>query len=623
MHSHEKKPLRPGVVLAVLGIVYGDIGTSPLYTLKECFGEYLGLEINRLNVLGILSLIIWGLILAVSLKYLTFVLRADDKGEGGIFTLMALARRHTKGRFNWILMILGLIGGGFFYGDAVITPAISVLSAIEGLEIYTPTFTPYVLPLALTILILLFLIQQHGTAIVGRFFGPIMALWFTVLAIMGINGILQNPAVLHAINPIHAIVFMAEHKVVGFLALGTVVLALTGAEALYADLGHFGPAPIRISWFSFVFPALVLNYLGQGAIILLDPEARTSPFFHLAPEWALLPLVILATTATVIASQAVISGVFSLTRQAILLGFIPRLSIMHTSDQQIGQIYIPAINWMLLLSVVIIILAFQNSSNLAAAYGIAVTGTMVVTTILACTVARHNWNWSLAASLTLLVALLCMDIPLFTANIHKISDGGWLPILIGSITFLLTSTWKRGRQLLAQRLKEQAIPLDSFVENLETYPPVRIPGTAIFLNSSIEGVPHALLHNLKHNKVLHERVVIMTIKIKETPRVASKNRVTITQLSESFWQIIGYYGYKEQPNVKQLLKACSKKNFTTELMDTSFFLSYETIISTRRPGMVLWREKLFIWMNKNALRATDFFQVPTNRVLELGAQIEI
>ncbi|MGL5631734.1 MAG: potassium transporter Kup, partial [Azovibrio sp.] len=599
------------------------IGTSPLYTLKECFGEYLGLEINRLNVLGILSLIIWGLILSVSLKYLTFVLRADDKGEGGIFTLMALARRHTKGRFSWTLMILGLIGGGFFYGDAVITPAISVLSAIEGLQIYTPAFTPYILPLALTILIPLFLIQQHGTAIVGRFFGPIMALWFTVLAIMGINGILQNPNILHAINPIHAIAFMAEHNVIGFLALGTVVLALTGAEALYADLGHFGPAPIRVSWFSFVFPALVLNYLGQGAIILLDPEARTSPFFHLAPEWALLPLVILATAATVIASQAVISGVFSLTRQAILLGFIPRLSIMHTSDQQIGQIYIPAINWMLLFSVVIVVLAFQNSSNLAAAYGIAVTGTMVVTTILACTVARHNWNWSLAASLTLLVALLCMDIPLFIANIHKISDGGWLPILVGSITFLLTSTWKRGRQLLAQRLKEQAIPLDGFVENLETYPPTRIPGTAIFLNSTTEGVPHALLHNLKHNKVLHERVVIMTIKIKETPWVASKNRVTITQLSESFWQIIGHYGYKEQPNVKQLLKACSKKNFKTELMDTSFFLSYETIISTRRPGMVLWREKLFIWMNKNALRATDFFHVPTNRVLELGAQIEI
>lgn len=623
MHSREKKQLHPGVMLAVLGIVYGDIGTSPLYTLKECFGDYLGLEINRLNVLGILSLVIWGLILAVSLKYLTFVLRADDKGEGGIFTLMALARRHIQGRSSWALMILGLIGGGFFYGDAVITPAISVLSAVEGLEVYTPAFTPYVLPLALTILVLLFLIQQHGTATVGRLFGPIMALWFTVLAIMGINGITHNPDVLHAINPLHAVAFMLEHKVIGFLALGAVVLALTGAEALYADLGHFGPRPIRISWFSFVFPALVLNYLGQGAIILLDPAAKASPFFHLAPEWALLPLVILATVATVIASQAVISGVFSLTRQAILLGFIPRLSILHTSDKEIGQIYIPAINWMLLCSVVVVILAFQSSSNLAAAYGIAVTGTMVVTTILACTVARHNWNWSLAASLTLLVALLCMDIPLFAANIHKVADGGWLPILVGAITFLLMSTWKRGRKLLAQRLEEQAIPLDSFVENLETYPPVRIPGTAIFLNSSTEGVPHALLHNLKHNKVLHERVIIMTIQIQEAPRVNSKNRVTITPLSESFWQIIGHYGYKEQPNVKQLLKACGKQDFKIELMDTSFFLSHETIISTRRPGMAMWREKLFIWMNKNALRATDFFHVPTNRVLELGAQIEI
>lgn len=612
-----------GLTLAALGVVYGDIGTSPLYTLKECFSPHLGLAPTPGNVLGILSLISWGLILVVSLKYLSLVLRADNRGEGGILTLMALARRRTAGRVNWLILILGLFGCGFFFGDVVITPAISVLSAFEGLEVVTPAFKPYVLPLALTVLVALFLIQRHGTAKVGRLFGPVMVLWFLTLGVLGVSGILRNPEVLAALNPVYALNFMLEHKTVGFLALGSVVLALTGAEALYADMGHFGPRPIRLAWFGLVLPGLLLNYYGQGAEILSSPEARANPFFHLAPEWAQLPLVGLATLATVIASQAVISGAFSMMRQAVQLGFVPRLAILHTSEREIGQIYVPLVNWALLAAVVVVVLSFKSSSNLAAAYGIAVTGTMAITTLLVCVVARRNWRWHSALVAVLLVGMLAIDLPLFAANVHKIVDGGWLPLLIGGFAFALMSTWKRGRLLLAERLKEQAIPLDGFVDNMERFPPTRVPGTAVFLTSTQYGVPHALLHNLKHNKVLHERVVMLTLRTREEPYVADDERVTVTRLSETFWQVQADYGYKEEPNVGQVLELCDREGLAFELMDSSFFLSRETLISTERPGMARWREKLFVWMSKNALRATDFFQIPTNRVVELGAQVEL
>ena len=622
MQAHSKQALA-GITLAALGVVYGDIGTSPLYTLKECFAGHLGLAPSPENVLGILSLIFWALIMVVSVKYRSFVLRADNRGEGGILTLMALAKRHVPGKTGWLLLVMGLMGGGFFYGEVVITPAISVLSAIEGLEVMTPTLEPYVMPISITVLVALFLIQRHGTASVGKLFGPVMLIWFAVLGLLGVLSIADNPTVLEAIYPSHAFAFMDHHKKLGFLALGSVVLAITGAEALYADMGHFGKKPIRLAWFSFVLPALLLNYFGQGALILADPKTVANPFFHLAPDWALFPLVILSALATVIASQAVISGVFSLTRQAVQLGFMPRLDIQHTSDMEIGQIYIPLVNWALLTAVIVVVLTFQSSSHLAAAYGIAVTGTMVITAILSCTVAMRNWGWPKALVLTILVGFLCIDIPLFAANALKLFAGGWLPLVIGLGAFTLMSTWKRGREILQERLMEHAIPLDSFVENMESFPPSRVQGTAVFLTSTLQGVPHALLHNLKHNKVLHERIVLLTIHGEEVPYVNQQERVSVTRLSNSFWQVEAFYGFKETPNVQDILDLCARQGLEFEVMDTSFFLSRETLLSTARPGMARWREQLFVWMSKNALRATDFFHIPTNRVVELGAQIEL
>ncbi|KZE33278.1 KUP system potassium uptake protein [Crenobacter luteus] len=620
--AQNKKALA-GLTLAALGVVYGDIGTSPLYTLKECFGGHLGIDPTEENVLGILSLVLWALILVVSVKYIAFVLRADNKGEGGILTLMALARRHVPARVGWPLLLLGLMGGGFFYGEVVITPAISVLSAVEGLEVVTPAFKPYVLPLAIVVLTALFLIQRHGTASVGRLFGPVMMVWFASLAALGVHGILQNPGVLAALNPYWGVHFMAEHATLGFLALGSVVLAITGAEALYADMGHFGRRPIRLAWFFYVLPALTLNYFGQGALMLADPEAVKSPFFHLAPDWALLPLVVLATLATVIASQAVISGVFSLTRQAVQLGLLPRMSILHTSDMEIGQIYIPMVNWALLASVIVVIAGFQSSSALAGAYGIAVTGTMVITAILSATVALRNWNWPAYVVAPVLAGFLAIDLPFFSANVLKIWHGGWLPVVIGILMFALMTTWRRGRELLLERINEQAIPLEGFVESLEAYPPTRVEGTSVFLTSTTKGVPHALLHNLKHNRVLHERVVLMTMRTIDEPYVPEAERVKVTRMSPSFWRVEAFYGFKETPDVHDVITDCATQGLEFELMETSFFLSRETLISTTRPGMARWREKLFVWMSKNALRATDFFQIPTNRVVELGAQIEL
>ncbi|TIC81210.1 low affinity potassium transporter Kup [Crenobacter intestini] len=623
MQKQEHNKATLGVTLAALGVVYGDIGTSPLYTLKEAFGPHLGLVPNHDNVLGILSLVFWELIIVVSIKYLAFVLRADNRGEGGILTLMALARRRIAGIPGWLLMILGITGAGFFYGEVIITPAMSVLSAVEGLEVATPAFKPYVLPISLVVLSALFLIQKHGTARVGTLFGPVMAVWFLCLGILGVGGILDNPEVLGALNPVWGYRFMADNGMLAFLTLGAVVLAITGTEALYADMGHFGKSPIRRAWFALVLPALVLNYFGQGALVLADPAAVKNPFFNLAPDWALLPLVGLATLATVIASQAVISGVFSLTRQAVQLGYIPRLSILHTSEREIGQIYIPMVNWFLLGAVVLVVLSFGTSSNLAAAYGIAVTGTMVITTLLSTTVALRNWRWPAAAVLPVAFLFLCIDVPLFAANVHKIVAGGWLPLAIGALMFTLMTSWKRGREILMQRLDEQAIPLEGFIENMETWPPTRVPGTAVFMTSTSHGVPHALLHNLKHNKVLHDRVVLLTVRTREEPYVEPAERLTVKQLSASFWQVIAEYGYKEAPDVNEILALAEPYGLAFEVMDTSFFLSRETLISTERPGMARWREKLFVWMSKNALKATDFFQIPTNRVVELGAQVEL
>ncbi|KUM03881.1 low affinity potassium transporter Kup [Chromobacterium subtsugae] len=621
MQDHNKQAMA-GLTLAALGVVYGDIGTSPLYTLRECFVSQ-SIPTTPDNIFGILSLIFWSLIFVVSIKYVAFVLRADNRGEGGIMALMALARHYTTHAARWKIVMLGLFGAALFYGDAIITPAVSVLSAAEGMEVISSGMEAYVLPVAVGVLVGLFLLQKHGTASVGLLFGPVMMVWFAILGILGLNQILQQPAVLQALNPWHAFAFLHQHGFHAFLTLGSVVLALTGAEALYADMGHFGKTPIRRAWFALVLPGLALNYFGQGALLMRDPAAIKNPFFLLAPDWALLPMIVLATLATVIASQAVISGAYSLTRQAILLGYCPRLEVNHTSEKEIGQIYMPFINWALLIAVLVVVLTFKSSSSLAAAYGIAVTGTMLITTMLFFVVARVNWRWPLPLALGITLLFGVIDTAFFAANIHKVADGGWLPLVMGMAIFTLMSTWKLGRELLFKRLREQALPLDGFIQNLEAYPPARVEGTAVFLTSTLHGVPHALLHNLKHNKVLHERVVLMTVRTEDVPYVAEDERLEVVQMSASFWRVVARYGFKEDPNVLQVMEMCAKEGFELELMDTSFFLSRETIVPTERPGMARWREKLFVWMSKNAMRATDFFQVPTNRVVELGAQVEL
>ncbi|MBV8680172.1 MAG: low affinity potassium transporter Kup [Aquitalea sp.] len=621
MQAHNKQAMA-GLTLAALGVVYGDIGTSPLYTLQQCFTSH-NMATSPENILGILSLIFWSLIFVVSIKYVAFVLRADNHGEGGIMALMALARHYVTHAARWKIVLLGLFGASLFYGDAIITPAISVLSAAEGLKVLSPSMGPYILPLAVVVLVFLFILQRFGTASVGMLFGPVMTFWFCTIGVLGVLQIVQAPAVLAAVNPLHAIRFLFQHGIGAYLTLGSVVLALTGAEALYADMGHFGSKPIRLAWYGLVLPALVLNYFGQGALLMINPKAIENPFFMLAPQWALLPLIILATIATVIASQAVISGAYSLTRQAIQLGYSPRMEISHTSEKEIGQIYLPFVNWVLLVAVLVVVLTFQTSDSLASAYGIAVTGTMLITTLLFFVVARINWRWPLPLALAVTVLFGIIDFAFFSANLLKLFSGGWLPLVLGMIIFMLMTTWKQGRKLLFDRLREQALPLDSFIENLESFPPTRVQGTAVFLTSTLHGVPHALLHNLKHNKVLHDRIVLMTIRTEDVPYIDEDSRLEVAQLSPSFWRVVARYGFKEDPSVMNVLNLCEADGLAFELMDTSFFLSRETIISTERPGMARWRERLFVWMSKNALRATDFFQIPTNRVVELGAQVEL
>ena len=618
-----KQPLA-ALTLGAIGVVYGDIGTSPLYTIKECFTGH-SIPLITENIFGIMSLIFWSVLLVVSLKYVIFILRADNNGEGGILALMSLVLRtlEKNPRGKWYVMLGGVFGASLFYGDGMITPAISVLSAVEGLGLIAPALQHYIIPATIVILVMLFTLQRQGTHQVGKLFAPIMLLWFSTLGVLGALSISQTPEILQAMNPRYGVVFVFEHRWEAFLVLGSVVLALTGAEALYADMGHFGRTPIRLAWFSFVLPALLLNYFGQCALLMRQPDAAHNPFYLLAPNWALVPMVILSTAAAIIASQAVISGAFSLTRQAVQLGYLPRLEILHTSEKEIGQIYIPAVNWMLLVAIILLVLGFRNSGNLAAAYGIAVTGTMLASTVLAFILVKNTWRWPLWACVLMLSFFLSLDLAFFSANAMKILDGGWFPLLAGFLLFTLLTTWKRGRQILFERLSADSLPLEGFVKSLEAYPPTRVPGTAIFMTSTSEGVPHALLHNLKHNKILHERVVFLNIFTEDIPYVPDIDRIQVRQLGESFHFVTASYGFKEAPDMPEILEACGQLGLKMDMMDTSFFLSRETLIPSKMPGMALWREKIFSLMSRNAMRATDFFKIPTNRVVELGTQVEI
>jgi len=613
------------LVIGAIGVVYGDIGTSPLYMLRTAFTGEHGLVLDTANVYGVLSVVFWALVIVVTLKYIALIMRADNNGEGGILALTALVSRGlARGQSRrWWLVGFGIFGAAMFYGDGMITPAISVLSAVEGLEIVTPAMHPYIVWVTLVIIAVLFGIQKHGTASVGMFFGPVMAIYFVTIAVLGLVEIVQAPGILAALNPAYAVRFFTHTPLAAFLALGAVVLAVTGTEALYADMGHFGRSPIRRAWLLFVMPALVLNYFGQGALLLAHPEAIKNPFFLLAPSWALLPLVILATCATVIASQAVISGTFSLSRAAIQMGYCPRLQIEHTSERQIGQIYVPFINWSLFVAVVILVVTFRHSENLAGAYGIAVTLAMLIDSLLIFVVMQRLWNWPTWVCYAITTPLLVIDLGFLASNSLKIPDGGWFPLVIGGVVFTLLTTWKRGRALLMDKLAEDALPLDVFIQSIEVAPPTRVEGTAVFMTSTPDRVPHALLHNLKHNKVLHERVVFLTVVMRDIPYVDPEKRIEVKTLGCDFYQFLAYYGFKEDPDVPELLEESGRKGFAFDMMETSFFVSRETLIPTVSPGMAMWRERLFASMSKNAVKASEFFQIPTNRVVELGTQVEL
>ncbi|MGH9368768.1 MAG: potassium transporter Kup [Thermoanaerobaculia bacterium] len=624
--SHEGLPAGRYLALlgvAALGVVYGDIGTSPLYAIRECFHGPKALPATPGNVMGVLSLVFWSLVLVICVKYLIFVLRADNRGEGGILALMALARppgARPKG-LGRALLLLGLFGAALLYGDGMITPAISVLSAVEGLRIATPAFERFVEPVTVVILIGLFLVQRRGTAKVGTIFGPVMLLWFVTIAVLGLREVVREPGVLAAVNPAHAVAFFLDNGWHGFLALGTVFLVVTGGEALYADMGHFGARPIRLVWFALVLPCLLANYFGQGALLLSDPGSAENPFYGLAPPWALYPLVGIATAAAVIASQAVISGAFSLTRQAVQLGFSPRLLIEHTSERQLGQIYVPAVNMVLMLATIGLVLGFHSSSNLAAAYGVAVTATMAITTVLLVLVARERWGWSRAGA-GLLALFLVPDLAFFGASALKIPHGGWFPLVVAAGVLTLMTTWRTGRRLLNERLRRETTPLERFLAE-ETEKLVRVPGTAVYLTRTAEGVPPALLHNLKHNHVLHERVVLLTILTEAMPHVHERDRIEAERLGSGFYRVVLHYGFMEDPVIPAALARVESPGLEISLPDTTYFLGKETIFATRRPGMALWRERLFAFMARNARSATLFFGLPPGRVVEMGAQIEM
>ena len=613
------------LALGALGVVYGDIGTSPLYTVKEIFTGSGGIPLSQVNVVGVVSVIFWALMIVVSLKYVTLILRADNHGEGGIMALLALASSAVKKlpRLRYGLLLAGVFGAALFYGDGVITPAISVLSAVEGLEVAAPSLTPYVVPLTVAVLVLLFLFQRRGTAGVGMLFGPVMMVWFGILALGGLFNVYQAPEILVALNPYYGVRFLYQNGWVAFVGLGAIVLALTGAEALYADMGHFGRRPIRLAWFILVFPALALNYLGQGALIMSDPKAIANPFYLLFPTWLLYPMIGLATAATVIASQAVITGTYSMTQQAIQLGFLPRTHIVHTSAMAEGQIYIPSINAMLLLAVVAAVIGFGSSTNLASAYGLAVTGTMLITTVLTFFVVRYAWgyNWLLCVLAT--GFFLVIDLAFFSANTLKIAQGGWFPLVVGLAIFTVMTTWKRGREILVTHLRQTQIPLKPFLESLVAEDITRVSNTAIFLVANPEGVPNALLHNLAHNQVLHDRVIFLTVIYREIPYVPHEQRVQVESLLRGFYRIKVFYGFMDKPDLVAALEACRGDGLEFNLLATSFFVSRETIVPTPGGGMADWREQLFATMSRLAGSAADYVNIPTNRVIEVGTRIEI
>jgi KUP system potassium uptake protein len=623
-HSdHRTAHSLPKLMLGALGVVYGDIGTSPLYALRETFAGHHPLPVDAPHIFGILSLVFWTMMVIVTFKYVFLMLRADNRGEGGSIALQALLLRHGHGK-RWapLVVVLGILATSLFFGEIFITPAISVLSAVEGLTVVEARLEPVVIPVAVAILVGLFFIQARGTERVGALFGPICLTYFITIAILGTLSIARNPDILWALSPHHAVNFFITDGTLAFLALSAVVLAVTGAEALYADMGHFGRKPIRFSWMLLVLPALLLNYFGQGALLLAQPDAIANPFFLLAPENLRLALVILATLATVIASQAVISGAFSVTRQAVQLGYLPRLRILHTSVSAEGQIYIPIVNWALLALVILLVLSFRSSSNLAAAYGISVTGTMLAGTMMLGILVFEVWRWNRFFAAVVIGALFIVDLAYFTSNLTKIPEGGWFPLLIGLIAFTMLTTWSRGRFLMQQRLTEAAMPIAVFIKSAARTA-ARVPGTAVFMTSSASGVPPALLHNLKHNKVLHERIIILTVIIDEVPFVDMEDRIEVVDLGENFFRMVLRYGFMQQPDVPGALKLVETCGPQIKMMDTSFFLARQTLLPSARPGMALWREKLFAWMLRNAESAMEFFNLPTNRVVELGSQVEI
>jgi KUP system potassium uptake protein len=614
------------LAFTALGVVYGDIGTSPLYAIKDCFKAVYGIEPTPANVLGLLSLVVWSLILIVTVKYVGFILRADNRGEGGVYALLALiiASLRTKGgsTTKGALILLGLFGGAFLYGDGIITPAISVLGAMEGLGEIRPDFATFVVPLTFAIIAALFYFQYLGTARIGGAFGWIMLAWFLSIGILGIRGIAGHPSVLGALSPLHGAAFFADHPMRSFVVLGAVVLVITGAEALYADMGHFGRRPIRLAWIGLVLPALVLNYFGQGALILQNPSAVENPFYRLAPSWFLIPLLIIATLAAIVASQALISGAFSLTQQAVQLGYSPRVRIIHTSKQEAGQIYIPEVNTALAVGTLLLVVAFRSSVALGQAYGVAVTGTMVITNLLFFAIARERFRWSRAKAWTFLGVFMLIDVTFFAANLLKIPTGGWVPLAIAVAVFALMTTWKRGRHLLRGILIERSLPIDDFVTSLNTSRIVRVPGCAVFLTSEAEGTPVVLLHHLKHNKVLHEKVILLSIVTREQPEVSNDKRLKVDKLPQGIHRVLAFYGFMETPNVQQIMNRLKDEGIRASRMDTTYYLGREQIIPTSGRGMARWRKRLFAFMARNARSATEFFSIPPNRVVELGAQIE-
>ena len=614
------------LALAALGVVYGDIGTSPLYAMREAFHGPHAIPVTPGNVLGVLSLIFWSLVLIVTVKYHVVIIRADNKGEGGVLALMALVqgRRQARGLSpRRIMIVLGIFGAALLYADGALTPAISVLSAVEGLEVAAPGLHSWIIPITLTILIGLFLFQKRGTAGIGSIFGPVMLVWFAVLAVLGLNGILRHPAVLSAVMPSHAFNFFTEDPKRGLLVLGAVFLVVTGGEALYADLGHFGHTAIQLAWFTIPLPALMLNYFGQGALLLTNPEAASNPFYRLAPPEVLFALIPLATAAAIIASQAVISGAFSLTRQAVQLGYVPRMEIEHTSSREIGQIYVPAVNWLLMVLTIAFVIGFRTSSNLAGAYGVALATLMALTTVMFYVMSREVWGWSLPKAAAVSGLFLVVDLTFLAANSLKIWHGGWVPLAIAIGLYFVMGTWKRGREILAKRMMEKTVPLKLLLADLAAEPPTRVPGTAVFMYGSSDGTPPALVLNLTHNKVLHDKIVFLTIMTEDVPHVPEEQRVTVKRSGKGFHSVVARYGFMQDPDIGDVLAACKKSHLDIPLEGTTFFLGRETLIASDRPGMAMWRERLFSFMSRNALRATAFFKIPPNQVFEVGAYVEL